>query len=119
MFFVELDDDGISLADIKRIAHHIVEDHKNLINQLDQKELDDLSFMLKPTLEADHNADEIYAHWEKFVDEFVVNDEYGNPMKFFTGDDGHLYFGDKAGMAMSKKLNKNPDYPTKTYNSNK
>lgn len=115
MFFVELDDADVTLADIKRIAQHIADDYEHLVGQLTEAELEDLSFILKPTLEADHNEFEIRQRWKKFFDEFVLKNDEGMPMKFFYGEDGHLYFGDKDGMAMANKLSHGGDYPQKVF----
>ncbi len=117
MFFVEVDEGKLTLDDIKRIAQHIADDYEHLVNQLTEEDLVDLSFILKPTLRADHNEDEIRKRWQKFVNEFVLHNEHGKPMKFFHGADGHLYFGDKEGMEMAKNLSHNSAYPNKRYNS--
>ncbi len=113
MFFVELDDDGISIADIKRIAQYIVDDYKHLSDQLTEHDKELLSFILKPTLEADHNEDEIRKYWNQFVNEFTLTNKHGEPMTFFYSDSRHLYFGDQKGLEMMQSLSDNPDYPHK------
>ncbi len=117
MFFVELDDDGISIADIKRIAKHIATDYKRVIKQLTTHDAELLSFILKPTLEKDHAEDEIRKHWNQFIREFSLTNEEGNKMRFFYGEDRHLYFGDKEGIETAKNLSHNADYPQNPYHS--
>ncbi len=113
MFFVELDDDGISIADIKRIAQHIVDDYEDLIKRLTGRDKELLSFILKPTLEADHNEEEIRKYWNQFISEFTLMNEHGEPMTFFYSENKHLYFGDQKGIEMVESLSDNPDYPHK------
>lgn len=117
MFFVELDDDGITLADIKRIAQHIADDYEHLVKQLTQDDLDDLSFILKPTLRADHNEVEIRKRWNDLVKDFKIINEHGKTLKFFVDDNNKLYFGDKEGMSFAKAFELNTDYPKNNFHS--
>lgn len=117
MFFVEIDDDGLTVDDIKRIANHLIDDHNDLLQQLSQKQLDDLSLITKPTLESDYSEVEIKKHWDEFIKDFVVKDVHGNSMRFYKGSDGCFYFGDERGMEMALNLSKNSPYPNKNYRS--
>lgn len=97
MLFIEINEGTGSLADIERISRHIIE-HKEVINQLDQDEIKNLSVILTPTLARDHNEDEKRAHWQSLLNDFSMVGSSGNILKFYRqAKTGQLYFGDQEG----------------------
>lgn len=95
MLIIRLTETKETLKDIETICRHIVE-HNTLIPLMTIDNSHDLSYILKPTLNADHNEAEKRAHWQKLLNEFVLKDKKGNELRFIRDEDTQgLYFGDE------------------------
>lgn len=99
MFFIELDEGHETLADIKLICQHLVE-HRDLLRFMSQKQLDDLSVILAPTLDRDQDEDEKRQHWQHLLNNFVVFDDDKQPIRFYREPTTQrLYLADPEGLA--------------------
>lgn len=104
MLIIELNEGPETLADIERICAHLSE-HKQLVAMMTAEQRQDIAYVLKPTLAADHNETEKRAHWQKLLGEFVVKDQHGDELMFYR--DPHtqrLYFGNQQGFDTIESL---------------
>lgn len=118
MYYIELDEDGVSLQDIIRFAKHISED-RYLVAHLSQQQADDLSAILQPTLSPDQHIDSSSQHWQHFIDSFYIDDKKGRHLHFYHDTaNKKLYFGDDEGIKTAKLLDDHATaYPSETYHS--
>lgn len=112
MLFIKLPHDDSTLEGIEQICQTLIQ-HPKILENLDQKTLDDLSAILKPTLAADQNEDEKRQHWQNLLNEFVATDRKGNLLRFYRqADTGKLFFGDQAGFDLANEMAKpKPNHP--------
>lgn len=97
MMFFELDKDGVTLADMKRIAKGLLA-NKAVLKQLTPEQYEELAYITTPTLAADQNEDNIRTRWQMVLDTFEIKGESNQPLRFYHDEKmGRLYFGDEAG----------------------
>lgn len=119
MFYVELDHDSIvTLDDMTHMLQHIVEDYKVTEETVGRECWSDITFILNPALSLKENEFDVRLRWQRLVDHLTVNDQNGQPVKFFYNDDhSHLYFGDKKGQEVAKMLDSNTQKLKKSFQS--
>ncbi|MGD4318076.1 hypothetical protein QT621_26725 [Xanthomonas citri pv. citri] len=81
MMFLELHEGTIGLDDIKRIVHKLLE-NKAVFRQLSPQLYNDLAYIITPTLASDHNEANIRAKFHEVVQNFVIQGDSGQPMRF-------------------------------------
>jgi hypothetical protein len=97
MMFLELHEGTIGLDDMKRIVHKLLE-NKAVFRQLSPELYNDLAYIITPTLASDHNEANIRAKFREVVQNFVIQGDSGQPMRFYRDEQfNRLYFGDEAG----------------------
>ena len=97
MLIIKLTETKETLDDIERICRHLSE-HKDLVKLMTPEESRDISYILRPTFNANHNEDQKRAHWQKLLNEFTVTDKKGNELRFFRDQTTEaLYFGNQQG----------------------
>lgn len=94
MIIIRLTENQETLDDIERVCRHLAD----LIPLMTIDDTHDISYILRPTLSADHNEAEKKSHWQKLLNEFVLMDKKGNELRFFRDEETQgLYFGDEKG----------------------
>ncbi|WP_313422290.1 hypothetical protein [Moraxella sp. CTOTU49803] len=97
MMFFEMDEGEVSLADIKRIAKHLL-DKKYVLSHITPEQYQALAYIITPTLAPDHNEAAIRECWQHLFDSFSIKDSKDNVLKFYQDKQtGRIYFGDEAG----------------------
>lgn len=110
MIIVELNEGRETLHDIERICEHLIE-HEDLSKLMTEQQHDDIMYILRPTLDADQNETEKRAHWQRLLNEFVIETPDGDKLRFHRDEKfQRLYFGDKKGFETIETLveNENP-----------
>ena len=92
MMFLELHEGTIGLDDMKRIVHKLLE-NKAVFRQLSPELYNDLAYIITPTLASDHNEANIRAKFCEVVQNFVIQGDSGQPMRFYRDEQfNRLYF---------------------------
>ncbi len=107
MLIIKLTETKETLDDIERICRHLNE-HQELAALMTTEENQDISYILKPTFNINHNEEQKRAHWQKLLNEFTIRDKKGNELRFFRDQPtGALYFGNKQGFETIENM---PDH---------
>lgn len=105
MLIIRLTETKETLQDIETICRHLVE-HNALTPLMTVDNSLDISYILKPTLKADHCEAEKMAHWQKLLNEFVLKDKRGHELLFIRDENTQgLYFGNKEGFNAIEDIN--------------
>ncbi|MGO1757588.1 MAG: hypothetical protein ACTHYX_07900 [Psychrobacter sp.] len=110
MLIIKLTETRETLDDIEKICLYLTE-HKELLALMTTEEVDDISYILRPTFKADHNQNKKEEHWQKLFDEFTLTDDKGDEMHFYREEVTEaLYFGNEKGFETLKSIDN--DGPT-------
>lgn len=105
MLIIKLTETRETLDDIEKICLYFIE-HKELLALMTNEEVNDISYILRPTFQADQNQNKKEEHWQKLFDEFTLTDDKGDEMHFYREElTEALYFGNEKGFETLKSIN--------------
>ena len=105
MLIIKLTETSSNFGLYRKDMSHFIE-HKELLALMTNEEVNDISYILRPTFQADQNQNKKEEHWQKLFDEFTLTDDKGDEMHFYREElTEALYFGNEKGFETLKSIN--------------